>query len=207
MSDGANIGGGGTGRRYGRFHGRVDGHDRCCEHPDCMEPGEFRAPRHRHGGSDEGGAHRWRWLCLDHVRAFNAGYDYFDGMNADDIERAQHVYGGWERETRAFAVNGDPEPAWARFTDPADILGARFARASTQPPVSRNGQLLSVEDRKALKILGLKPDSTLSDVRRAYTEKVRLYHPDKNGGDRSHERALQAAISAYTHLRKAPAFS
>ncbi len=193
-------------RRPGRFHGRVSGEDRNCEHSGCSEPGEFRAPRHHLDGGGEAGG-RWRWFCLDHVRSFNAGYNYFDGMNAEEIERAQRVYGGWERETRAFAANGDPEPAWARFTDPADILGARFARAATQAPVSRNGLVLSSDDQKALKVLGLDPHATLTDIRRAYTERVRRYHPDKNGGDRTHEQALQATISAYTHLRKAPAFS
>lgn len=199
--------GGSSSRVNGRFHGRVGGHDRACEHPDCGEPGEFRAPRDREGGAALG-HDRWRWFCLEHVRAFNAGYNYFDGMNADEIERAQRVYGGWERETRAFAANGDPEPAWARFTDPADILGARFVRgAATERLVGRNGQALTAEDQKALKVLGLDLKSSLTDVRRAYAERVRRYHPDKNGGDRRHERALQAVISAYTHLRKAPAFS
>src|SRR3546814_3259163 len=108
------------GRKYGRFHGRVGGHDQCCEHPDCAEPGEFRAPRHRAGGSELNGADRWRWFCLDHVRAFNSGYNYFDGMSADEIAREQCVYGGWERATSAFAANGDPGPAWARFTDKAE---------------------------------------------------------------------------------------
>lgn len=158
-------------------------------------------------GAPTDGGDRWQWLCLDHVRAFNAGYNYFSGMSADEIEQAQRPYAGWERETRAFASGGDPEPAWSRFIDPADILGTRFARRDAERPVARGGQVLSVEDQKALKVLGLDTAASLKDVRRAYAERVRRYHPDKNGGDRSHERALQAVISAYTHLRKAPAFS
>lgn len=192
--------------RHTRFHGRVSGPGRDCEHPACNEAGEFRAPRRDARATDDP-AERWLWLCLDHVRAFNAGYNYFEGMNSDEIERAQSRYGGWERETRAFASNGDPDPAWMRFTDPADILGARFARDKTAPVKGRNGHVLAADDIKALKVLGLSAHAALSDIRRAYAEKVRLYHPDKNGGDRRHERALQDTISAYTHLRKAPAFS
>ena len=206
MSNSGNMHDGQTGRRQGRFHGRVGGPDQPCEHPGCAEAGEFRAPRQRDGSAGDA-ADRWRWFCLEHVRAFNAGYNYFEGMNPDEIERAQRVYGGWERETRAFASAGDPEPAWARFTDPADVLGARFTRAAREAPVSRNGQILSAEDRKALKVLGLTAEAGLSDIRRAYADRVRRFHPDRNGGDRNHERALQAVISAYTHLRKAPAFS
>src|SRR3546814_11996533 len=76
-------------------------------------------------------------------------------MTPDEIEAAQRPLAGWERETRVFAANGDPEPAWSRFTDPADILSARFARSAVEQPVSRNGQVLSGEDRKALKVLGM----------------------------------------------------
>jgi curved DNA-binding protein CbpA len=36
---------------------------------------------------------------------------------------------------------------------------------------------------------------------------LRRYHPDHNGGDRSHEAALQGVIEAYQHLRKAAAFA
>jgi curved DNA-binding protein CbpA len=36
---------------------------------------------------------------------------------------------------------------------------------------------------------------------------VRLYHPDRNGGDRSHEAALQRVIEAYQLLRGAAAFA
>ncbi|API61228.1 molecular chaperone DnaJ [Tardibacter chloracetimidivorans] len=194
-------------RRPGRFHGRVAADGRGCEHPGCEEAGEFRAPRDRAAQGAGPPADRWRWFCLDHVRAFNAGYNYFKGMTPDEIEAAQRPLAGWERETRVFAANGDPEPAWSRFTDPADILSARFARSAVEQPVSRNGQVLSGEDRKALKVLGLDACASLHDIRRAYAERVRRYHPDKNGGDRTHERALQAVISAYTHLRKAPAFS
>lgn len=200
------VEGGARTGRGSRFHGRVPAEGRGCEHPGCDEAGEFRAPlgRAAYGREDASG---WRWYCLDHVREFNAGYNYFKGMAPDEIERAQRPDAGWERETRAFASNGDPDPAWARFTDPADVLGTRFRRADREPRASRNGHVLSAADNKALKTLGLTAQATLADIRRAYTGLVRRYHPDRNGGDRTHERALQDVISAYTHLRKAPAFS
>ena len=52
-------------------------------------------------------------------------------MSADEIAAAQNPYGGWERETRAFAANGDRRPPrWADFLDPLDAIGARFRRAA-----------------------------------------------------------------------------
>ena len=50
-------------------------------------------------------------------------------------------------------------------------------------------------------------DADRTDLRRRYSELVRRYHPDRNGGDRSHERALQEVIAAYQALKGRPAFA
>lgn len=194
---------GGERRRQDRFHGRVGAGDQPCAHPGCTERGEFRAPGLARPGFD--GPGQWRWLCLDHVRAFNAGYNFFDGMSADEIEAAQRPFAGWERETRAFAAAGAAAgPRWSDFVDPLDAINARFAEARQTRP---DGRPLADADRRALKVLGLAADADRKAIRKRYTELVRRYHPDRNGGDRSHEKALQDVISAYTHLKSAPAFA
>ena len=198
-----------SGRKESRFHGRVerdDGPARCA-HPACDSPGEFRAPPAdgRRGGFD--GPGDWRWLCLDHVREFNSGYNYFNGMSVEEISEAQNPYGGWDRETRAFANGGaDLPPRWTDFADPLDAIGARFRRARAGAPRA-DGRELSFEDRKSLGVLGLGHDSGRRALRRRYAELVRRFHPDRNGGDRSHEKALQAVIEAYTQLKSRPAFA
>jgi hypothetical protein len=196
-----------AGKRQARFHGRVEGHEQYCDHPGCAAAGEFRAPPAdgRRPGFD--GPGDWRWLCLDHVREFNSDYNYFEGMNADEISAAQTPYGGWERETRAFGTaGGSPPPRWADFVDPLDAIGARF----TFGPGARrrkDGRELSEADRKRLDLLGLDLDADRRDLRKRYAELVRRYHPDRNGGDRSHEKALQAVIEAYTALKGRPVFA
>ena len=198
-----------SGKRQTRFHGRVEqseGHA-VCAFPGCAAPGEFRAPPAdgRRPGFD--GPGEWRWLCLDHVREFNAGYNYFQGMSADEISDAQNPYGGWDRETRAFAARGgDATPRWADFTDPLDAIGARFRRADAEGARS-DGRELSAQDRKSLRVLGLGTDVDRRGLRTRYAELVRRFHPDRNGGDRSHEKALQAVIHAYTQLKSRPAFA
>jgi hypothetical protein len=112
----------------------------------------------------------WRWLCLDHVRAFNSGYNFFSGMSQDEIQDAHNPYGGWDRETRAFSTHGSPPPRWADFTDPLDAIGARFARTMPQPRA--DGQELSPGDRKALKVLGLGVDADRKMLRTRYAELV-----------------------------------
>lgn len=191
-----------SGERRTRLHGRVET-GQGCDHPGCANAGEFRAPGFRRPNFD--GPGDWRWLCLDHVRAFNTGYNYFNGMSPDEIEAANTPFGGWDRETRAFATGGaDRPPPWADFTDPLDAIGARFRR----PQAAReDGRELSEGDRKHFRTLGLPVDADRRALRLRYAELVRLFHPDRNGGDRSHEKALQSVIEAYQALKARPAFA
>ena len=192
-------------RPTSRFHGRIDT-DRPCAVPGCDEPGEFRAPGSRRSSAD--GPGDWQWLCLDHVREFNAGYDFFAGMDADEILAAQRPFAGWERETRAFAGRGaDAPPAWANYADPLDAMGARWrGRMAEARAEAATGRRLTPEDRGALKVLGLTPDADRAAVRRAYSALVRRYHPDRNGGDRGHETRLRAVIDAYAELKRSAAW-
>lgn len=190
-----------------RFHGRVAGTGRVCAVPGCEEPGEFRAPL-APGGQHGDQPPVYRWLCLDHVREFNARYNFFAGMTPDEISAAQRPYAGWERETRAFASAGaDRPPAWADFSDPLDAIGARFRNRMADEAVRRDDKPLSEADRRSLKVLGLETNADRRALRSRYSELVRQYHPDRNGGDRSHEARLQAVIDAYQALRKSPAFA
>lgn len=197
-------------RNPDRFHGRMRGTRQACAYPQCPERGDFRAPNPYGKPSGPNGPGDYQWLCLDHVRAFNTGYDWFAGMTAEEIAQAQSPTNVWPNETRAFRANGnvDTPPKWADFHDPLDAISARFkARVDVAHPVmAANGRLLSGEDLKALKILGLEKDADRKAVRAAYSRLVRKFHPDKNGGDRSHEKALQAVIEAYTHLRQSAGF-
>jgi curved DNA-binding protein CbpA len=75
------------------------------------------------------------------------------------------------------------------------------------PAERKDGRPLSGEDREALKALALDVDADRMALRRRYSELVRKYHPDRNGGDRSHEGALQKVIEAYQQLKGSPAFA
>ena len=177
-----------------------------------MEPGQFRAPGTR--GPSFDGPGEYRFFCLDHVRQFNSGYDWFEGMNADEIYAAQAPGAGWRDETRAFSSDAGiyGTPRWADFEDPLDAIGRRAegirrnAGAGAQGSPSQQVRF-SAREQEALNVMGLDPQADRPKLRRRYSELVRRYHPDRNGGDRSHERRLQTVVEAYQVLRKASAFS
>jgi hypothetical protein len=182
------------------MHGRVEGAQDRCAVPGCREPGEFKAPL---SPANFDGPGRWQFLCLEHVRQHNAKYNFFEGMSPDEISDAQSPLAGWDRATRAFAHAGaDPAPSWSDFADPLDAISGRFRR-TRQQAVSR----FSRGEQRALAILGLGEDADLKAVRSSYSKLVRRFHPDRNGGDRSHERRLGEVIEAYQTLRKSAAFA
>ena len=186
--------------KQSRMHGRVEGAQARCAVPGCVEPGEFKAPL-QPANFDGPGA--WRFLCLDHVREHNAKYNFFEGMSSEEITEAQSPLAGWERPSRRFAANGaDPPPTWSDFVDPLDAIGMRFGRM-------RDGATARFDkaERQALSVLGLGNDADRNQLRKRYSGLVRRYHPDKNGGDRSHEGRLSEVIEAYQLLRKSPAFA
>jgi len=193
-----------------KFHGRFETEDRVCEHPTCREPGEFRAPGYRPSGFD--GPGEWRYFCLEHVREFNAGYDWFEGMSADEILNAQSPVNGWRTENRAYnpqaAVDGMPR--WADFNDPLDAISARAngikSRAQREAAMAMSGRF-SKDEAEALETMGLGSDTDRPKLRRRYSELVRRYHPDRNGGDRRYEARLSKVVDAYQLLRKSAAFT
>lgn len=182
------------------MHGRVEGARDRCAVPGCREPGEFKAPLQP---ADFDGPGAWRFLCLAHVREHNAKYNFFDGMSPEEIAEAQTPYAGWERAPQVFAHAGaDPAPTWSDFADPLDAISARF-RHVREGAQSR----FSKPERRALSVLGLGEDADRHALRSRYSKLVRRYHPDKNGGDRSHETRLREVIEAYQALKRSPAFA
>jgi len=195
--------------RNDKFHGRVQSDGRICNAPGCDEPGEFRAPGVRSSGFD--GPGDYRWFCLEHVRQFNSGYDFFAGMTADEILAAQSPLAGWERETRAFRADAgiDAAPRWADFTDPLDAISSRAKarRADHLKAAEAARRGISPDERKAYDTLGLDYQADRRALRGRYSELVRKFHPDRNGGDRGFEGQLQAVVEAYNLLKTTTAFT
>jgi hypothetical protein len=196
--------------RRDRFHGRFETKGRQCHAPGCEDAGEFRAPGPR--GSSFDGPGDYRWLCLEHVREFNSDYDWFEGMSADEILAAQSPVAGGASTARAFRADemGDAMPRWADYEDPLEAINARAARIKSR--AQRQGEMrmsgrFAAEEVQALQVLGLNVEIDRPKLRRRYSELVRRYHPDRNGGDRSHEVHLGRVVEAYQVLRKSRALS
>ena len=80
--------------------------------PGCGAPGEYRAPKSRCQLNE------YWWFCLDHVRAYNAAWDFYKGMTPGEIEAQLRADTSWQR------------PSW-----PLGHLGARLDEAMAGDPL------------------------------------------------------------------------
>jgi len=156
-----------------------------CAHPGCQAKGEFRAPM---GRLREG---QYFCFCLDHVREYNATYNYFNGMSDEDVLRYQKDAVTGHRPTWKMGANRAAQ-ASPGMADPFHMQGKA---ARNRAP--RHG----VVARKALHVLGLDDDAGPAEIKVRYKELVKRLHPDANGGDRSNEDRLREIINAYNVLR------
>lgn len=169
-----------------------------CDFPGCQEEGTFRAPQ----GRDREG--QFFCFCLDHVREYNASYNYFNGMSAEDVALYQRDALTGHRPTWSMASNRkgkafreDGEPTGGT-PDPLGMFRAQpRARASREPLKPRVG----VAAMKALDKLGLDETAGAPTVKARYKDLVKRLHPDANGGDRSNEDRLREIIRAYNYLK------
>lgn len=177
--------------------------ERPCAHPGCPLPGTYRAPVHKPGSSlaPPSGPPQWQYFCLDHVRAFNAQWNYFEGMDAETIFQQQTPYPTWDRETRHFAHTAHAH------TDAVNRMEEAISTLRWRAAATPRASALTPEDRRSLSRLGLEETATLADAKKKYRLLARRYHPDTNGGDRQHEPRLQALTEAIDQLAASPTFA
>ncbi|MGD9541289.1 J domain-containing protein [Methylocystis sp.] len=170
-----------------------------CDSPGCEAEGTYRAPM---GRLREG---QYFCFCLEHVREYNATYNYFNGM--DDASVARYMKDAtvghrptWSMGTRRGQA-GFREDPMAAAADPLGVYRQRFRRPPPAP--ERRGRTHSPVTIRAFVAMGLEETADKEAIRARYKELVKRHHPDANGGDRSREEKLREIIHAYKTLRAA----
>jgi curved DNA-binding protein CbpA len=169
-----------------------------CDHPGCCLSGEFRAPM---GRLREG---EYFCFCLEHVREYNASYNYFNGMSAEAVARYQRDAVVGHRPTWAMGTKRSDTGAAAdrdnpsRADDPFGMYQRTAQHYSCDAPRQPRYGIAAVQ---ALSQLGLDDSADPDTIRTRYKDLVKRLHPDANGGDRSNEAKLREIIRAYHYLR------
>lgn len=161
---------------------------RPCDHPACAGEGEYRAPRDRDRLED------YYWFCLEHVRAYNAKWDFYKGMSSDEIEAEIRRSTTWQRPTWPLGAKTSNRRFTFAINDPLGLFEdeqEEVRKARTRP--------LTPEEL-AMKVLGLEGPLTVQLLKARYKGLVKLHHPDANGGDKMAEEKFKEINQAYTTL-------
>lgn len=173
---------------------------RCCDHPGCGQEGRFPAPKSREPRDG-----RWHF-CLDHVRQYNAGWDFFRGMSADDVERYQRQDVLGHRPTWRLGTRPQREEPQVWVKDDLGILAEVGIKLGAGRRKTKAELQLDPRERDALLQLGFDLEKLTLPLRKAdlkvqYKLMVKRYHPDANGGDKQAEERLKSINQAYAFLQ------
>ncbi len=120
---------------------------------------------------------RERWyFCQRHAAEYNAKWDYFEGLEKEEAAQRARA----EQRTNA----GYAEAAHYGWAGSGD--GSR-----------------SVDEMRALDVLGLEADADFATIKKAYRARAKLVHPDVKPGDAEAAKQFQAIQLAYEVLRAA----
>jgi len=160
-----------------------------CDRPGCAAEGEFRAPRSRQLLND------YFWFCLEHVREYNAAWNYYAGMSEAEIEAEIRKDTTWQRPS--WPLGARIGSFQRRVRDHFGVFneGEEQARETRRHPLS--------PEQEALRVFDLDPPFTLVALKARYKELVKRHHPDANGGDKAAEEKLKTITLAYSTLKAA----
>jgi len=170
---------------------------RACDAPGCAREGAFPAPRDRRQPRP------FLYFCLEHVRAYNASWDYYRGMSAAEIDADRRLDVVWRRRT--WALGGD---AKARATGDLQFEDPLAAFSETEPecdrPRSRGRRFPpGSAEASAQSAMDLEDDFDAATLKIRYKVLVKRWHPDANGGCLTAEERLKTINDAYRTLKRA----
>ena len=168
---------------------------RPCDYGGCNEHGEFQAKTKS--------AAKF-FYCLNHIKEFNKNYNFFEGMNEEEIIDYQisAIIGHrptWKSGTNPHAnyFSKFAKNDGSAFDDPFDLFEKDKTSKYERQSKIKKGKI----SEKAYKLLDFSSLSSKSDIRKKFKEVVKSLHPDTNGGDNSQEDLLKEVISAYKTLK------
>jgi DnaJ domain len=176
----------------------ADTFGRPCDHPGCLAGGDFRAPKSRLQ------LHEYFWFCLEHVRAYNAAWNYYAGMSETEIEAEIRHDTVWQRPSWKLGDRHGPTHA-NRVRDYVGVFSNGSQAGSWQEDRRASEavrRVLSAREQ-ALAIFEIEPPFTPVRLKARYKALVKLHHPDAHGGDKAAEEKLKIINQAYATLKAA----
>jgi len=162
-----------------------------CDWENCKESGSFKAPIEKDNSKN------YRWLCEKHIKLFNKSWNYFDGMDQNEIENFLKSDLTWHRPTQQFGSSDNFfNILWT------NALSDKFNFFNQEKNINNlNGRKFDTKDRDAFRIMGLELNASWPIVKKQFKTLVKKFHPDRNAGNKKFEDKLKRITLAYSHLK------
>ena len=162
-----------------------------CDWNNCKELGEYKAPVERDNSK------KFRMLCLKHVKEFNKNWNYFSGMNDNQIMDFLKSDMTWHKPTQSFSSSDNFfKVLWN------NTLKDEFDNKKIKSDYNYMRQFkFDNKDIKAFEILGLSVGMKWMKIHEKFKTLVKKFHPDMNLGNKKYEEKLNLITLAYTQLK------
>ena len=162
-----------------------------CDWKNCREIGEYKAP------VEKDNSKKYRLLCLDHVKEFNKNWNYFSGMNDDQVIEFLKSDMIWHKPTQSFSSSDNFFKVLWNNTLKDDFDKEKFHSDLNHMRQFRYNN----KDIKAFEILGISVGSKWESIYKKFKILVKKFHPDMNSGNKKFEEKLKSITLAYTQLK------
>ena len=162
-----------------------------CDHPDCQEKGEYRAPK-------DSSLKEYYWFCLKHVQEYNAKWNYYSGEDEDIKQEKTHKKMHFGRGFKSKIRYQFGYDLW----EESQFFDADYANNYGQSgEYSADGIYFTVEERRCLKVLEIDlKDINPEVLKKKYKALAKKYHPDLNRSDEKAEEKFKQISAAYQVL-------
>ena len=162
-----------------------------CDWNNCNESGEYKAP------IEKDNSKKFRMLCLKHVKEFNKNWNYFSGMNDNQIVNFLKSDMTWHKPTQSFSSSDNFfKVLWN------NTLKDEFDNKKIKSDFNYMRQFkFDHKDIKAFEILGLSVGMKWIKIQEKFKTLVKKFHPDMNLGNKKYEEKLKLITLAYTQLK------
>ena len=162
-----------------------------CDWNNCKEIANYKAP------VEKDNSKKFRMLCLAHVKEFNKNWNYFSGMNDDQIMNFLKSDMTWHKPTQSFSSSDNFfKVLWNNtLSDEADKN-----KFNSELNYMRQFKFDN-KDIKAFSILGVSVGIKWQKIQNKFKILVKKFHPDMNSVNKKFEEKLKLITLAYTQLK------
>ena len=152
-----------------------------CDWNNCSNAGEYKAP------VEKDNSKRYRLLCLAHVKEFNKNWNYFKGMDDEQVFEFLKSDMTWHKPTQSFSSSDNFfKVLWN------NTLKDEFDKTKLRGENNHMNQFkFDANDIKAFSILGVSVGQKWEQIQDQFKTLVKKFHPDINLGNKEYEEKLK----------------